>query len=510
MATKPSSTPEIWASNALYTTGPFIGLSSKVVPPGAIAAEGHRPGAAFPTPAEYENSQQNRITALCQWVFSGNNTGTADAHIVETDATGRATLEALTVNNVGGTAPVLVAGNSATLPAVLATNTADGGGFRADLGTSAGSALSGDLAGSNVGVNFTQAGGSVSVLIAADATATQDCINILQSGAGRGINVQGGGGNTAIEATAGPLQIAGDFIADLTSLHALRAIGGTMRAIYGVGQGSGRGAEFLGGNLAPSAAMATGGGNSAHGFHGRTANGAGPAAYGVLGEGRGAGAVGVVGDSQQGHAFVFRADPTSPAYPLGRFEPQDADPTSSSADGDFTYGIQSQPRICKSGFGYRPIVTMPSTGSSVIGIGVQAFNTQLTYTTSFTPILTVSCLASQGNGFAKVSAGSHVRLKFEGELRLVTAVSANTELRFVDATGGGSVTICSWVGAPSINANSGWALSDTFGVVWQRTIMAEVSYPAGADGDLVIRVELRSTGSNSAVRLGRLEVVGTF
>src|SRR5688572_32336253 len=129
MATKPSSTPEIWASNALYTTGPFIGLSSKAVPAPAVAAEGHRPGSAFPTPAEYENSQQNLITTwIKSWLSLGSSAGAADAHVVETNAAGRATLHGLTVNDLVNEVAVLLTGVGVLTPAVLVTNTSGGGG----------------------------------------------------------------------------------------------------------------------------------------------------------------------------------------------------------------------------------------------------------------------------------------------------------------------------------------------------------------------------------------------
>ena len=88
MATKPLVPPRVWDSAGVYTTGPFIGSISRVDPGAGIAAEGHRPGNAFPTPAEYENYQQNLITRMVtEWLFLGSYTGAADAHVVETDAT---------------------------------------------------------------------------------------------------------------------------------------------------------------------------------------------------------------------------------------------------------------------------------------------------------------------------------------------------------------------------------------------------------------------------------------
>lgn len=88
MATKPATLPEQWASNVLYTTGPFIGLSNKVFP--AIAPDGHRPGAADPTAAEYQNYQQYWSDAWVRdWLANGSAVAGTDTHIVETDINGR-------------------------------------------------------------------------------------------------------------------------------------------------------------------------------------------------------------------------------------------------------------------------------------------------------------------------------------------------------------------------------------------------------------------------------------
>lgn len=510
MAVKPLTQPLYWATDPVYSTGPFIGQPQKVTPPLAYAAEGHRPGANFPTPAEYENSQQYNLTGLARWVFAGSSAGAADAHVVETDSTGRATLQALTVNNAAGTAPVLATGTSAALPVYRATNTAGGNAFRADLGGSTGSALSSDLTGSSIGVNLTQAGNAVSILIAAGVSATQDCISILQSGAGRGINVQGGPGNTAIEATAGAAQIAGDFIANLTSIHALRAIGGTLRAVYGVGQGNGLGGEFLGGATATTGALGTGGSATAYGVHGRTANGAGSSAAGVFGEGRGAGSSGVRGENQQGYAFFFQGDTTSPAYPTGRFVPQNADPTASTNDGDFTFGVQNQIRYCVAGFGYKPVMSMPTTGSAVLGIGVQSV-IPLAVGSTFVTVCTASCLASQGNGFYSSSFGHIVRIRFSAEIRSTVAVTTNYAfLQFQDNTTGLGTPIQTWTGNGTGPFAGFQMAAATTG--WQRCIVAETNYSPTADGNLIIRAQMNRDAAmnNFEIRNARLEVIGSF
>ena len=115
MPTKPIVQPEAWATDAVYTTGPFIGQPQKVVPPGAFAAEGHRPGSLYPTPAEYENSQQNRITELCRWLFLGTSAPDPDAHVVETNASGYAGLFGLDITNTVDAASALTVSSVNTL-----------------------------------------------------------------------------------------------------------------------------------------------------------------------------------------------------------------------------------------------------------------------------------------------------------------------------------------------------------------------------------------------------------
>ena len=100
MATKPVTLPQAWGVGPNWTTGPFIGSPVKSDPGVGIAADGHRPGSNFPTAAEHENFQQFQVTKWVRdWLFAGSSLGLPDAHIVETNATGRATLHGLDVDN---------------------------------------------------------------------------------------------------------------------------------------------------------------------------------------------------------------------------------------------------------------------------------------------------------------------------------------------------------------------------------------------------------------------------
>ncbi len=150
MAVKPVAVPVIWAPGNLYTTGPFVGLSNKVPVAGAVAVDGHRPGSADPTPAEYVNDQSNKITTwIFDWLSQGLATAAANTHIVETNADGRTEIIGLDITDVvDRTVALWVAANTVVPAFVLQTigngiqveNTGGGtASFSADL--SGGSAI---------------------------------------------------------------------------------------------------------------------------------------------------------------------------------------------------------------------------------------------------------------------------------------------------------------------------------------------------------------------------------
>jgi hypothetical protein len=155
MATKPATAPRRWGTNPLYTTGPFIGQPGKVDPGIGVAAEGHRPGAAFPTPAEFENYQQDRITNwVTDWLRLGAFDPDPDAHLVETDATGRAGVHGLDVINTVDEIAVNISGVNTFVPTVLATCATGATVFQADIGTSSGTGFSCSVQGAGVGSAF--------------------------------------------------------------------------------------------------------------------------------------------------------------------------------------------------------------------------------------------------------------------------------------------------------------------------------------------------------------------
>lgn len=125
MATKPTTLPRIWAQNTNYVNGPFVGSIQKV-DPGPAAAEGHRPGSAFPTPAEWQNYQQYwEDVWIVDWLALGSSAGAADAHIVETDSTGRSRIHGVTVQNGADEIALVVAGAPTTQPVTQIIGSSD-------------------------------------------------------------------------------------------------------------------------------------------------------------------------------------------------------------------------------------------------------------------------------------------------------------------------------------------------------------------------------------------------
>ncbi len=93
MATRPSITVNVRASDATYTTGDpaLITSATKIARAGPDMSEGYKvdtlvsPQAVF---AQNKNFEDNRNDQWVEWVSFGSNAAGGDAHIVETDSTG--------------------------------------------------------------------------------------------------------------------------------------------------------------------------------------------------------------------------------------------------------------------------------------------------------------------------------------------------------------------------------------------------------------------------------------
>lgn len=93
MATRPSITVNVRASQANYTTGPavLIGTATKITRAGADITEGYKvdsPLGTSPVSAQETNFEDNRNDQWVLWVSEGSSAAGGDTHIVETDSSG--------------------------------------------------------------------------------------------------------------------------------------------------------------------------------------------------------------------------------------------------------------------------------------------------------------------------------------------------------------------------------------------------------------------------------------
>jgi len=88
MATKPTES-FTYATDATFTSAPDTGNPTKVNPPGwPVVAQGEVP--ALGVVAAFTNKIRNVLGQWTGWLLAGSSAGAADAHIVETAASGAA------------------------------------------------------------------------------------------------------------------------------------------------------------------------------------------------------------------------------------------------------------------------------------------------------------------------------------------------------------------------------------------------------------------------------------
>lgn len=98
MPTKPVTAPPIWSSNATWTSGPHTGIATKVAPSAGQAQNGHVGGETYK--AQFQNYVDNLLTTwVATWLALGTANPDGDAHIVESDATGRVQARRLEVGS---------------------------------------------------------------------------------------------------------------------------------------------------------------------------------------------------------------------------------------------------------------------------------------------------------------------------------------------------------------------------------------------------------------------------
>lgn len=483
MPTKPSTQPEYWATDAVYTTGPFIGQPQKVVPPGAFAAEGHRPGSLFPTPAEYENSQQNNITGLARWLFLGTFNPDADAHVVETNANGYAGLFGLTINNTldGPTAMSLSSVNT-LIPAATFDCFTGAAALQANVGTGGGAAVDSNVgAGTGIGLSAVLTGtlpGGAGLRVSTNGTNAANCVEVTQSGSGRGVLVNGGTGEAAIEAYGS----------------------GNQPAVYGIGSGSGPGVIGQSSGSANSvgvygvAATAT-----SIGVYGQTTGGAGTTSAAVRGDGLGSG-YGVNASAVNGAALTASA---SNAFGVAFYLPGKASDPTNVFDGRMDFNTTTRTWVISdaSDAAFRDVwssrggIVLGATTGGTLGSTAGAVNWQNA----------VSITLSGSN--APKRASRTITLRFGFTPRSIAGIADTLSVRLRDTTAGVDVFLRSGIG---LGATAGIYLAGAV-TAWQAPAFFEVSYTIPATGNRTFTLDFRSTGAGEfAIRDASIVPFGSF
>lgn len=426
MPTKPLTQPEYWATDLVYTTGPFIGQPQKVVPPAAFAAEGHRPGSLFPTPAEYENSQQYNLTGLVRWLFLGTSAPDPDAHVVETDSTGRAGLHGLDVNDTVDETAVDITAVSTLAPAMLVTNTSGGGCIQADMGnaSSAGFVVQTGTGASAIGNSIVMAStptGGRGVLISADA-----------STAGRGMRIEHAGSGLSLEIVDTGNKASAVNISTANNARALTAAG------------SGLGVGILGqsGNTAgANAIQADLLNNDGFGFSCTTPLASSTSCRAGYFEARGS-AIGVEAVASGHYALLIEGDATTPQYAAMRFIGANDRPAIAAAGSIGYDNVENQFLVGDTlDNAYRGVWT--STNGKAIAYTASADGAQNTAQTAGTINWQTAATAAATNGNAPKVASAEAVLRFRCMARNVTAPGPGGNyfgVKFYDATAAGDIT----------------------------------------------------------------------
>ncbi len=105
MATRPSITVNVRASDAVYSTGvaALIGKDTKIARSGADIAEGYKVDSGLgtqPVTAQGVNFEHNRNDQWVEWVSFGSSANGGDTHIVETDSGGDINVIGVNCENV--------------------------------------------------------------------------------------------------------------------------------------------------------------------------------------------------------------------------------------------------------------------------------------------------------------------------------------------------------------------------------------------------------------------------
>lgn len=554
MATKPVTFPNIWAGAGIYATGPFVGQPSSVDPGFGIADEGHRPGSLKPTAAEHENYQQFQLTTwVREWLARGEFTGTADAHIVETDANGRTQLVGLTLDDAVDETVLDITGANTLLPAVFVHS--DATSFQADMGANPGVGFSvpiGAADGTGFSATMTNSsGGAAGLNVSADGTSIGKCVAvqhsqgvgvdvrcddtgigvaiahsgsaaglfIAASGTGRAIQVTGSPGNDAVTLTAGAAQRALLATASATSAYAAQFVNGTTYSISAAGSTNGGGGLFTGAGTGIGVAALSGTSAGANAVQALARNSTGYGLYaqthttavsGVAGafiEGRDS-AAGAEITSANYYAVLLNAKTSTPTYPTIYVRPQTSYP-SFSTDGTITFASQSFGNIPHflrgSTTDGAPRGVWDSIGGFVYGASYNA-SAASADSVNYTSLTTAVCSA----GNAPKQALGVVRLSVSLRVKTSAIGATGIDVQLRDVTPGVPVTIITYAGAAGLST-SGWYMPGTVADRWETSLSFNYFYVVPLAGARTFELRFkRQSGAVTITAQGSLVVTGCY
>lgn len=307
MATRPAGNPPIWAQTTNYPAGadPWSANATKVTAPTAIGV-GFTPETGIV--AEYANDEFNVLSTWVEWLSFGSNAAGLDAHVVETDSTGKVTISRAEIGGTAGASPALLVNGNSAVPFLTAqfNNTSSGNCILAN-GTTSAAAL--------VAVN---AGTGAALEATANTLAT---VAIVATG-----NLGGAG----ILSTGGATGNGGTFLGGATSGN---GVAGTA-----VGAGFGVLGTSSAGNSGAGGVAGTAARNDSAGVIGfALVAGADPLVDSTAGvAGLAVDATGVYGKSTNGYGVWAESSALTPQRAALHIEPQVSDPIA-PLEGDVWY-----------------------------------------------------------------------------------------------------------------------------------------------------------------------------
>lgn len=335
--------PTSWASNTNYAGGPRVGTPTR-----ALINTQHKTDGWWPDekPSAQQQNQWNwEVWVWLEWVFDGSSAGAEDAHIVETDSGGIATL-----------AKLICTGQAAGSLGVQSSGTTSWAGGAFAGGPTNGPGVQGTGGGTGIGVQGTGGSGGGDGVFGAGQGGGDGVVG-QGDGAGVGGNFTGGPTNaTGVTGVGQGTGLGGSFLGGAGGAEGVLGVGqGGGDGVVGTGNGTGVGVSGTGGGSSGSGVSGTGGSANGHGVVG-SGTGTGT---GIVGLGLGTGTA-IKGEAVNGYGVVAQSDTSSPQAAAFRLVPQDDDPDTLEAAGDVIFNSTTDDMRIRDSAGWKGVWVTPN------------------------------------------------------------------------------------------------------------------------------------------------------